>query len=191
MFEPLLQPGPMRSLGFSSASDHNPTALSPAEADYSVPLALPNEFLQVEDQIVKIFSKITDAPVLSLPSKHNSGHQLPDNSQRTSCVPPWTGCAAAELSLPCSGPTMAPTFSTFYCDADCAPSPSRSGTGRRSFPPAINPCMDDTAKPGIPCRWGRPPSTGEVAKSAANCHGGLLATKRVSYSDLLVSMSSK
>ncbi len=75
---------------------------SPAEAVYGVPVVLPNEFLQVEeftvDQIVNKFSKIIDTPAFSLPSKHNSRKHL-----LSSCMPPWSGCASAESSLPCSG----------------------------------------------------------------------------------------
>ncbi len=58
------------------------TGLSPAETVFGTPLVLPNEILQAEefsvDKISKIFSKILDAPVFSLPSKHNSGRQLPE-----------------------------------------------------------------------------------------------------------------
>jgi hypothetical protein len=50
-------------------------------------------------------------------------------------MPPWSGCALAESSLPCSGPTMAPTR---WCTVDCAPLPSGSGTERRSSPPAVS-----------------------------------------------------
>jgi hypothetical protein len=53
------------------------TGLFPAEVVFGTPLVLPNEFLQAEefsiDEISKIISKILDAPVFSLPSKHNSG----------------------------------------------------------------------------------------------------------------------
>jgi hypothetical protein len=56
------------------------TGLSPAEAVFGTPLVLCYEFLQAEefpvDQIPKKFSKILNAPVFSLPSKHNLGRQL-------------------------------------------------------------------------------------------------------------------
>ncbi len=51
------------------------TCLSPAEAILAPCLVLPKEFLQAEefsiDKIATFFSKILDAPVFSLPSKHN------------------------------------------------------------------------------------------------------------------------
>ncbi len=71
--------GPRRSLRSQLRED---TGLSTAEADFGTPLVLPNKFLQAEefsiDQISKNFSKILDAPVFSLPSKHNLGRQLPE-----------------------------------------------------------------------------------------------------------------
>jgi hypothetical protein len=63
------------------AQPREDTGLSPAEAVFSAPIVLPNEFLQNEempvDTIIKNFSKTLHVPAVSLPW-HNSSAQLPD-----------------------------------------------------------------------------------------------------------------
>ncbi len=100
-------------------------------------LVLPNDFLKAEefsvDQIKNFVSKILVAPDFSLPSKHNSGHQLPEEPLGTSCVPPLSGCIAPASSRPCSGPMTAPMPS---CIMAPAPSPFEWGPGTRLSPSA-------------------------------------------------------
>jgi hypothetical protein len=110
---------------------------SQIKAVFGTHLVLPNDYLQAEefsvDQIKNFFSKILDAPVFTLPSKHNSGHQLREEPLGTSCMPPLSECIAPASSHPCSGPMTAPMPS---CIAAPAPSPFESGPGTRSSPSA-------------------------------------------------------
>jgi hypothetical protein len=161
------------------------TGLSPAEAVYGVPLFLPNEFLKVEefslDQIVNKFSKIVDTPAFSLPSKHNSGQQLPDELPVDLLCASLVQicCGTAESSRPCSGLTTAPTlcsFTIWFGNWEEIVSTS-----------CLKPCTDDMPEPGLPGCWGRLPSAGEVAKLVTHHHSCPTTMKRVSFSDPLVS----
>jgi hypothetical protein len=53
--------------------------------------------------------------------------------------------------------------------------------------PIIIPQTDKEAQPGVPHHWAEPHNTSVVAKPATHHHGSPPATKRVSFSDPLVS----
>ncbi len=128
--------------------------LSPAEAVYGVPLVLPTEFLQVEefsgDQISNTFSKIIDTPAFSLPSKHNSGQQrpeeLPADLLRASLI--WVHHRGVVLPLqrPCDSPYQVLRCGTMllhHLDRELGGACLHSTL-------CLMPCTDDTAKPGTP-----------------------------------------
>jgi hypothetical protein len=81
--------------------------------------------------------------------------------------------------------SLVPPLQPLYdgpCTAAPAPSPSESGRGtRRSAISRLKACMAADATPGSPRRSGRP---------LGSCPGSLAATKRVSFSDPLVSSPS-
>jgi hypothetical protein len=125
-------------LGLRSQSREG-IGLSPAEAVFGVPLALPNEFLHAQefsvDQIFNKFSKTLDTTAFSLSSKHNKSCQLPAELLRTPLVLVCRGGIAPLLARPMRDLTLS-------CTADLAPSPSGLGPGTRSSPPATsNPAL--------------------------------------------------
>jgi hypothetical protein len=164
------------------AQPREDTGLSPAEAVFGAPIVLPNEFLQNEDMpvdaIIKIFSKTLHAPAVSLP-RHNSSAQLPDEL-------PGDLLSAPLIWVHRGGviPPLQPLYDGPYAVLR---------RGLRSFTIQVGPrdeviavsrlkaCTSADATPGSPHRRGRPPGPHP---------GGPTATKRVSFSDLLVSTSS-
>jgi hypothetical protein len=100
------------------------------------------------------------------------------NCQMSCCTPPSSGCAAAASSRLSTAATMASTLS---CGVDPAPSPSGLGRGTRLSPSAAS----------RPARK-RPSDLAVRYAAAAPCKhlGGPAATKRVLFSDLLVSSPS-
>jgi hypothetical protein len=98
-------------LGLPSQSRED-TGLSPAEAVFGTPLVVTNEILQAKefsiDKISKKISLVLDAPVFSLPSKHNSGRQLSEELPGDLLCTPliWVHCSGIILPLqwPYDGP---------------------------------------------------------------------------------------
>ncbi len=107
--------------------------------------------------------------------------------QLTSSAPPSYGYAKAASSPLSSAPMMAPTLSWA---GDPAPSPSESGQGMRSSLSAAWKLARTDAKLGSPRYRRRWPGPGAGAKPATARPGGPAATKRVSFSDPLVSSPS-
>ncbi len=103
----------------------------------------------------------------------------PASCQPSCSPPPLSGSIGAAWFHPFSRSTPAPTRS---CAAAPAPSPSELGRGTRWLPSAdLKACTAADATPGSPRRRGRPPGSRP---------GSLAATKRVSFSDPLVSSPS-
>jgi hypothetical protein len=96
--------------------------------------------------------------------------------QATSSPPPSSGSIGAASSHPFSRSTTAPTPS--YA-ASPTPSPSESGPGTRSSPSAAS-------RPA----WPRTPRLAARGRLPGSHPGGPATTKRVSFSDPLVSTSS-
>jgi hypothetical protein len=153
------------------AQPREETGLSPAEAVFGVQIVLPNEFLHNDelsvDTFVKIFLKTLHISTPSLP-RHNSSTDLPSE------------LLSAPLVFVCRGslvPPLQPLYDSPY--AAPAPSPSESGLGKRWLPSAVL-RLAQPLTPRSPHRRGRP----------LGSRGGLAATKRVSFSDPLVSSPS-
>jgi hypothetical protein len=158
------------------------TGLFPAEAVFGAPIVLPNEFLQNEeisvDAIMKIFSKTLHVPAVSLP-RHNSSAQLSDELPGDLLTTPlvWV-CRGGVI------PPLQPLYDGPYAVLRRWP---RSFTIRvRSRDEVIavshlKACTAADAMPGSLRHRGRPPGSHP---------GGPAATKRVSFSDPLVSSPS-
>jgi hypothetical protein len=71
----------------------------------------------------------------SMPSKHNSGQQLPDELPADLPCAPLVWVHRGGSFRPCSGPTTAPTQ---FCAAGHTSSPSGLRTRTRSSPPAVS-----------------------------------------------------
>ncbi len=175
-----LQELPFVLLGLR-AQPREDTGLSPAEAVFGAPIVLTNECLPNKelsvDSIIKNFSKTLDDPASSLP-RHNSRFQLSSKLPAELLSTPliWVHRGGVD-------PPLQPLY-----DSPCAvlcrspvPSPSESGHGMRS-------CLSATSRPA---QQRTPSLAAHVA--AADRHlfpGGPATTKRVSYSDPLVSSPS-
>jgi hypothetical protein len=121
---------------------------------------LPNEFLQNEefsvDHIINKFSKIIDTPAFSLPSKRNSGHQLPNE-------------LPADL-------LHAPLVWVRYGGVPPLQQPLRGHLCQLAE--VLHGCRRRTSS--LRCRK-QPPTASMAAKPATTCHGGLPAAKQVSF----------
>ncbi len=164
-----------------SAQPREDTGLSPAEAVFGAQVVLPNEFLQNElsvDTIVKIFSKTLYVSAPSLP-RHNSSTELPSELpaellsapliwvHRGGLVPPLQPLYDGPYAVLCRGLR---SFTIRVRSWDKVVAVSR-----------LKACTAADATPGSPRRCGRLPGSRP---------GGLAATKRVSFSDPLVSSPS-
>jgi hypothetical protein len=150
------------------AQPREDTGLAPAKTVFGAQIVLPNKFLQNDefsvDAIVKHFSKTLHV------SLHLCLGTILAPICPESCSPsPSSGSVGAAWFYPFSRSTTAPTQS---CAAAPAPSPSESGRGTRGV------VALSRLKACSPRRSGRP----------LGLHpGSPAATKRVSFSDPLVS----
>ncbi len=164
------------------AQPREDTGLSRAEAVFSAQIVLPNEFLQNDelsvDTIVKKFAKTLHVSASSLP-RHSSSTELPSElpAELLSAPLVWVhrGGLVPPLQLLYDGP---------YAVLCRGPSSFTIRVGSRDEVVAIShlkACAAADATPGSLYRCGRPPGSRP---------GGLAATKRVSFSDPLVSSPS-
>ncbi len=164
------------------AQPRDDTDLSPAEAVFGVPIVLPNEFLLNEEMpveaIIKNFSKTLHVPAVSLP-RHNSSAQLPNELPGDLLSAPLVWVRRGGVV-----PPLQPLYGGPY---------TVLRRGLRSFTirvrtrdeviavSRLKACTAADATPGSPRRRDRPPGSHP---------GGPAATKRVSFSDPLVSTPS-
>ncbi len=166
----------------SRAQLREDTGLSPAEAVFGAQIVLPNEFLQNDelsvDPIVKKFSKTLHVSAPSLP-RHNSSTELPSELPAKLLSAPLVWVRGGGLV-----PPLQPLYDGPYAVLRRGP---RSFTIRvRSWDEVVavsrlKACTAADATPGSPRRRGRPQGSPP---------GGPAATKRVSFSDPLVSSPS-
>jgi hypothetical protein len=164
------------------AQPREDTGLSPAEAVFGAPIVLPNEFLQNEerpvDAIIKNFSKTLHVPAVSLP-RHNSSTQLPDELPGDLLSVPlvwvrWGGVI----------PPLQPLYDGPYTVLRRGLRSFTIRVGSRDEVIAVSRLKARTAAdatPGSPRHRGRP---------LGSHPGGPAATKRVLFSDPLVSTPS-
>ncbi len=164
------------------AQPREDTGLSPAEAVFGAPIVLSNEFLQNEemsvDAIIKNFSKTLHAPAVSLP-RHNSSGQLPDELPSDLLSAPLIWVRRGGVI-----PPLQPLYDGPYAVLRRGPHSFTIRVGSRDEVVAVSrlkACTAVDATPGSPRRHGRPPGSRS---------GSLAATKRVSFSDPLVSSLS-
>jgi hypothetical protein len=156
--------------------------LSPAKAVFGAQIVLPNEFLQIDelsvDTIVKKFSQTLHVSAPSLPRHHSSTElpsELPAELLSTPLVWVRRGGLVPPLQLLYDGP---------YAVLRRGPRSFTIRVGSRDEVVAVSrlkACTAADATPGSPRRRGRPLGLRP---------GGLAATKRVSFSDPLVSSHS-
>ncbi len=163
------------------AQPREDTGLSPAEAVFGAPIVLPNEFLQNEempfDAIIKNFSKTLHVPFVSLP-RHNCSAQLPDELPGDLLSAPLVWVRRGGVI-----PPLQPLYDGLYTVLRRRPRSFTIRVGSRDEVIAVSrlkACTAD-ATPGSPRCRGRPPGSHP---------GGPAATKRISFSDPLVSPSS-
>jgi hypothetical protein len=165
------------------AQPREDTGLSLAEAVFGAPIVLPNEFLQNEempvDAIIKNFSKTLHVPAaVSLP-RHNSSAQLPDELPGD--------LLSAPLIRVCRGgviPPLQPLYDGPYTVLRRGLRSFTIRVGSRDEVIAVSrlkACTAADATPGSPRLRSRPPDSHP---------GGPAATKRVSFSDPMVSTPS-
>jgi hypothetical protein len=166
------------------AQPREDTGLSPAEAVFGAQIVLPNEFLQNDelsvDTIVKIISQTLHVSAPSLP-RHNSSTGLPSElpAELLSTPPPPIWVRRGGLV-----PPLQPLYDGPYAVLPRGPRSFTIRVGSRDEVVAVSrlkACTAADTTPGSPRRRGRPPSSRP---------GGLAATKRVSFSDPLVSSPS-
>ncbi len=161
------------------AQPREDTGLSPAEAVFGAPIVLHNEFLQNEemsvDAIIKIFSKTLHVPAVSLP-RHNSSTQLPDEL-------PGDHLSAPLIWVHRGGviPPLQPLYDGPYAVLRRGPRSFTIRVGSRDEVIAVSRLKACTATDATPGGRGRLPGSHP---------GGPAATKRVSFSDPLVSSPS-
>jgi hypothetical protein len=151
------------------------TGLSLAEAVFGAQIVLPNEFLENDelsvDTIVMFLLLLCLGTILA--------PTCPASWQPSCSLPPSSGSVRAAWFHPFSRSTMAPTR---FCAAAPAPSPSESGLGTRwSLSAALRPAWQ-----GMP----RLAARVTPADCRLSSPGTPAATKRVSFSDPLVSSPS-
>jgi hypothetical protein len=164
------------------AQPREDTGLSLAEAVFRTLIVLPNEFFQNDelsvDTIVKKFSKTLHVSAPSLP-RHNSSTELPSELPAELLSSPLVWVCQGGLV-----PPLQPLYDDPYAVLRHSPRSFTIRVGSRDEVVAVSrlkACTAADATPGSPHRRGRPPGS---------CPGGLAATKRVSFSDLLVSSPS-
>jgi hypothetical protein len=152
---------------------------SSAKAVFGAQIVLPNEFYELSvDTIVKIFSKTLLVSALSLP-RHNSSTELPSELPVELLSTPFVWGRRGGLV-----PPLQPLYDSPYAVLHCGPPFFTIRVGSRDEVVAISRLKACTAADGTlgsPRRRGRPPGSRL---------GGLAATKRVSFSDPLVSSPS-
>ncbi len=166
-------------LGAQSRED---TGISLAEAVFGAQIVLPNEFLQNDelsvDTIVKNFFQTLHVSAPSLP-RHNSSTELPSELPAELLSTPLVWVRRGDLVQP-----LQPLYDGPYAVLCRGPHSFTIRVGSRDEVVAISrlkACTAADTPPGSPRRRGRPPGTRP---------GGLAATKRVSFSDPLVSSPS-
>ncbi len=160
------------------AQPREDTGLSPAEAVFGTPIVLPNEFLQNEempvDVIINKFSKTLHVPAVSLP-RHNSSAQLPGDLLSAPLV--WVRGGGVI-------PPLQPLYDGPYTVLHRRPRSFTIRVGSWDEVIAVSrlkACTAADATPGSLLRCGRRPGSHP---------GGPAATKRVLFSDPLVSPPS-
>jgi hypothetical protein len=158
------------------------TGLSPAEAVFSAQIVLPNEFLQNDelsvDAIVKNFSKTLHVSASSLP-RLSSSTELPSELPAELLSAPLVWVRRGGLV-----PPLQLLYDSPYAVLHHGPRSFTIRVGSRDKVVAIShlkACTAADATPGSPRRRGRPPGSRS---------GSLAATKRVLFSDPLVSSPS-
>jgi hypothetical protein len=164
------------------AQPREDTGLSPAEAVFGAPIVLPNEFIQYEempvDAIIKKFSKTLHIPAISFPGR-NSSAQLPDELPGDLLSAPLVWVRRGGVIQP-----LQPLYDGPYTVLRRGPRSFTVRVKTRGEVIAVSrlkACTAADATPGSPRRRGRPPGSHP---------GGPAATKRVSFSDPLVSTPS-
>jgi hypothetical protein len=157
------------------------TGLSLAEAVFVAQIVLPNKFLQNDefsvDNIVKIFSKTLHVSAPSLP-RHNSSTDLPSELPAELFSAPLVWVSQGGLVPPLQ-PLYDGPYAVLHRDPRSLPS-----VGSHDEMVAVirfKACTAADATPGSPRRRSRLPGSRP---------GGLAATKRVLFSDPLVSSLS-
>jgi hypothetical protein len=152
------------------------TGLSPAEAVLGAQIVLPNKFLQNDefsvDTIVNKFSKTLHVSAPSLP-RHNSSINLPSELPAELLSTPLVWVRRGGLV-----PPLQPLYDGPYTVLRCSP---RSFTHEVVAISRLKACTAADATPGSPRLRGRPPGSHR---------SGLATTKRVLFSDPLVSLPS-
>ncbi len=136
-----------------------------------------NEEMSV-DAIIKNFSTTLHAPAVSLP-RHNSSAQLPDELPGDLLSAPFVWVRRGGII-----PPLQPLYDGPYTVLRCGPRSFTIRDGSRDeviVVSRLNACTAADAMPGSPRRCGRPPGS---------YPGGPAATKRVSFSDPLISSPS-
>jgi hypothetical protein len=164
------------------AQPREDTGLSPAEAVFGAQIVLPKEFLQNDelsvDTIVQNFFKTLHVSAPSLP-RHNSSTNLPSELPVELLSAPLVWVRRGGLV-----PPLQPLYDSLYAVLRRGPRSFTIRVGLRDEVVAIShlkTCTAADAMPGSPHRRGRPPGS---------CPGSPAATKRVSFSDQLVSSPS-
>jgi hypothetical protein len=164
------------------AQPREDTGLSPAEAVFDAKIVLPNEFLQNDelsvDTIVKNFSKTLHVSAPSLP-RHNSSTKVPSGLPADLLSAPLVWVRQCGLV-----PPLQPLYDSPYAVLRRGPRSFTIRVGSRDEVVVVSrlkACMAADAAPGSPRCCGRPPGSQP---------GGPAATKRVSFSDPLVSSPS-
>jgi hypothetical protein len=164
------------------AQPREDTGLSPAEAVFGAQIVLPNEFLQNDelsvDTIVKKFAKTLHVSALSLP-RHNSSTDLPSGLPAELLSAPLVWVRRGGLV-----PPLQPLYDGPYAVLHRGPRYFTIRVGSRDEMAAVShlkACTAADTMPGNPRCRGRPPGSRP---------GGLAATKRVLFSDPLVSSPS-
>jgi hypothetical protein len=164
------------------AQPREDSGLSSAEAVFGAQLDLPNKFLQNNevsvDANVKIFSKTLHVSAPSLP-RHNSSTDLPSEllAELLSALLVWVRRGGLV-------PPLQPLYGSPYPVLRRSPRFFTIRVGSRDEVVAVSrlkACTAADAMPGSPRRRGRLPGSHP---------GGPAATKRVSFSDPLVSSPS-
>ncbi len=164
------------------AQPREDTGHSLAEAVFGAQIVLPNEFLQnyelLVDTIVKKLAKTLPVSAPSLP-RHNFSTELPSElpAELLSAPLVW-------VHRGCLVPPLQPLYDGPYAALRCGPRSFTIRVGSRDEVVAasrLKACTAADAAPGSLRRRGRPPGSRP---------GGLAATKRVSFSEPLVSSPS-
>jgi hypothetical protein len=164
------------------AQPREDTGLSPAEVVFSAQIVLPDEFLQNDelsvDTIFKKFAKTLHVSAPSLP-RHNSSTELPSELPAELLSAPLVWVHRSGLV-----PPLQPLYDGPYAVLRCGPRSFTIRVGSGDEVVAVSRLKACTAADAMPSslrRHDRPPGSRP---------GSLTATKRVSFSDPLVSSPS-